>query len=754
MNEQERRIHWIIALVLVGCMVCAFAQEIMPAAPGADDAPVSVASETEPVQVFTPGSEEMIEPLGEPVVSPVPDLEDVPSPESPAVQSEPAPTEVPVAESVEVTASAPEEVPVAAPAEPTAEEVVAPPVEDVVSEGAAPAEFPVEQPGGEELISPEPDVASEPAVAVETPVAVEPEAVAAPVTESVAETVTVEAGPEGTAPLTEAAPATVLPDAVSNAEVSTVGAPEGTAPAAAVPVETAAEPSVDTNVTTELIEIQPEGGDTEEMVEAGAKENLISISLDNVPLQDVMRMFARISGANIVSGTNLQGNITVNLKDVEWQPALRTILDTAGMTLVMKSPGIYSVVSKSEAASAPVTIDTIYLKYTTVTNVLPVIQKMLISSNASVASFASANALVVQETSERLDIIKNVVEHIDKPRPQVFIEAKFVELDDEAIKDLGVNWSSLENYTISAKGLSWSYEENRDWLDSRDDIMTLSDNRTREDIVSHEYDADGRVVAAGSGRVIEDTILQGQDVSRVEESSFIKTVSDARTAVLSASDFALTLSALKQQAGASVVSNPRIVVASGETATIHVGRKDPNYVTKNEAGAAGGTVQTTRELSEDMPFVDTGVQVAVRPVVNTESNITVRITPKLSRVLAASTSSQPGDLPPISSREINSEFNVEAGRTVAIGGLTQTDEAEKVTKIPILGDIPIIGKYLFSHTHSEKSQSEVIIFITIGMAGPETMTVSAGIPSEGRLIHRHLAQQAAGAAAPEKASTK
>ena len=91
---------------------------------------------------------------------------------------------------------------------------------------------------------------------------------------------------------------------------------------------------------------------------------------------------------------------------------------------------------------------------------------------------------------------------------------------------------------------------------------------------------------------------------------------------------------------------------------------------------------------------------------------------------------------------------------MAIGGLTQTDEAEKVTKIPILGDIPIIGKYLFSHTHSEKSQSEVIIFITIGMAGPETMTVSAGIPSEGRLIHRHLAQQAAGAAAPEKASTK
>ena len=199
----------------------------------------------------------------------------------------------------------------------------------------------------------------------------------------------------------------------------------------------------ETNVMTELIELQPEeSGGGSERVKAIAKENLISISLDNVPLQDVMRMFARISGANIVSGTNLQGNITVNLRDVEWQPALRTILDTAGMTLVMKSPGIYSVVSKSEAASAPVTIDTIYLKFTTVTNILPVIQKMLISSNASVAGFPAANTLVIQETSERLDIIKEVVTRIDKPRPQVFIEAKFVELNDEAIKDLGINWQS------------------------------------------------------------------------------------------------------------------------------------------------------------------------------------------------------------------------------------------------------------------------------------------------------------------------
>ena len=94
-------------------------------------------------------------------------------------------------------------------------------------------------------------------------------------------------------------------------------------------------------------------------------------------------------------------------------------------------------------------------------------------------------------------------------------------------------------------------------------------------------------------------------------------------------------------------------------------------------------------------------------------------------------------------RKIQTEFNLESGRTVAIGGLTSTEDREQVNKIPILGDIPIIGKYLFRHTHTEKVQDEVIIFVTVGLASPDALTSSAGIPSEGKLIHRRMAREAA-----------
>lgn len=505
----------------------------------------------------------------------------------------------------------------------------------------------------------------------------------------------------------------------------------------------------------ELIELKPDEGipGRDLARPEAAREGLISVTLDNVPLQDVVRMFARISGANIVSGTNLIGAVTVSLKDVEWQPALRTILDTAGMTLVMKSPGIYSVVSKAEAAAAPVTLDTVYLKFTTVSNVLPIVQRMLISSNSSAAAFPSANAIVVQETSERLASIKEMIERIDKPRSQVFIEAKFVELNDEAIKNLGINWQSLAGYTISAKDLLWSVREDRNYRTGRTETWDQYDQRRRADGVNRAYDIDGIAatemegpvsfqnlsVDGTVGRSIVDTMEQGQDVRLEIEDSFTKTVADARTAVLSAADFQVTLSALKQETGVSVVSNPRIIVASGETAKIHVGRKDPNYVTKQEPGPASGTTITKRELSETLPFIETGVRVSVLPTVNTESNITMRIMPELSRVLEGGLA---GDIPPIITRTIVSEFNLESGRTVAIGGLTSTDDREVVSKVPLLGDIPLIGKYLFRHTRTEKKQDEVIIFVTVGLASAEMLQTSAGIPSEGQLIHRHLAREA------------
>jgi type II secretory pathway component HofQ len=147
-----------------------------------------------------------------------------------------------------------------------------------------------------------------------------------------------------------AAPSVPADPAPPAAVVEPSPAPTVTPAAAAVP---AAEPkpAPATEGALELAAEENKDLAGVEVTEAGA-DNKISITLDNVPLQDVVRMFTRISGANIVSGTNLQGNVTVNLQDVEWEPALKVILDTTGNTLIEKSPGIFTIINKSELAAS------------------------------------------------------------------------------------------------------------------------------------------------------------------------------------------------------------------------------------------------------------------------------------------------------------------------------------------------------------------------------------------------------------------
>lgn len=526
-----------------------------------------------------------------------------------------------------------------------------------------------------------------------------------------------------------------------------------------------------------------------EIEEGPGGEDMITMHLDNAPLADVVRMFSRISGANIVAGTNLQGSVTVSMHDVPWQPALGAILDSVNLVLVEKQNSIYSIISKRDLAPEPVQMETIFLNYTSVSNVVPVVQRMLVATNGSVSAFPSANALVVQETASCLSAIRGTVKQIDKPRPQVYIEAKFIELNDTAIENLGVNWQVLQGYTagVTPSG-TYSKGRVREISDTTVTDASIENRRTRTststlgrsdfrfDSSGSLENSDGSFNASLVGRnaipiVTRDEtaepptfVTELQDIRPVFENSSdsenetiskaIDTVSktssrldsDVTTrllsAILSADELALTLSALKETDGVEVVSNPKIIVANGETARIHVGVNQPN-VTAVPQGDTGD--RFAYALDSALPYIEIGVKLDVTPTVNTEEHITVKIIPELSRKL--------GDLdvggaigisyPITSIRKIETEFQIEGGKTVAIGGLTETNDVDSRNAVPVLGKIPVLGKYLFSHKSTKRVQDEVIIFVTVGMASPNTLGEVSGIPSEASLIHRHLANQAA-----------
>lgn len=532
------------------------------------------------------------------------------------------------------------------------------------------------------------------------------------------------------------------------------------------PAPEVVEPDIveaDVDPDEDLIELDADGSLAEGIDISGGADELITLTLDDVPLQDVLRMFTRISGANIVAGTNLAGRVTVSLRDVAWKPAMEVILDSVGMVLVERSDDIFMVMSRSEMASAPIISDTVFLQYSSVSNLLPVVKQMLISTNASVAGVPGANGLVIQETAARMSTIKETLEKIDRPRPQVFIEAKFVELNDSAMKDIGIDWEVLRGYGVTASGLNRIYTDTRSRTTQdaygtfdttqtqRTDSDTDSRNRAVDNLlgtatadtsissdVNDYLKATSQTIAQTAGRNFEMLSATDDQITFTTLPTFFSET--VQSAILSADDFRVVISALEENGGVSVVSNPKVVVANNETANIHVGRNQPNIVAV-PTGDTGDRFAYT--LDRDQPFIEIGVKVEVTPTVNTESNITVRIKPELSRLLGMQEVGDVGISFPITQiRQIETEFNLKSGNTAAIGGLTETADNENIKKIPLLGDIPILGKYLFSHRHMEEMQDEVVIFVTVGMAQPESISEITGVPAGGRLIHQHLAREA------------
>jgi type II secretory pathway component GspD/PulD (secretin) len=587
----------------------------------------------------------------------------------------------------------------------------------------------------------------------------------------------------------EPAAAAAAPAEPPTAPAAAVALDEPTPPPAPVTVEPAAEPSAPAPA--------PEPGGTDVMPGTIAVGNgsvtgyqdRITISLNDVPLTQVVELFTRLSGANIISTpTNLTGHVTVSLKDVEWKAALDAILDQQGLMLQRKSPDqeMYSIVARPAGTAEPTFIRSFVLKFRRPEQVAEGV-KLLLAPNGQVLH-ASGNMLSVLGTSKQLDDVAKLIEEIDQRVSQVVVEAKFVELNEQAIKDLGINWQVLQGYRLSANNLIWNATESKlitdqnvrqnTTFDRRTTAETWTKDNTRsrtgEDMTQRFYDINGVPYqqqevtaiefppdsgiytavtnltptrsllgglssAIGSGYTLDDGRAVGYDRSHSVLRQDDRSYSDVRSAVLSADEFALTLSALKQNEGADVVSNPKVIVASGDSAAIHVGRKDPEIRAVADDNLGG------RLTYERQDWIETGVKLNVRPIVNTESIISVVITTQLSRVIGYVES---GDVvvknPILSSREISSQFNLPSGQTVAIGGLTETTDHEVVKKVPFLGDIPIIGKYFFTHTHTEKKQDEVVIFVTLALADPENILPGFGLPSQSELVDKRFGQGPSG----------
>lgn len=471
------------------------------------------------------------------------------------------------------------------------------------------------------------------------------------------------------------------------------------------------------------------------------KDEKVTLSLNDVPLSEVVNLFMRLSGANIVaSPTQLTGRVSVNLKEVDWKTALSQILSMHNLELNESAPdsGLYSISPPRAAAAVPLFAKTFELKYARAESITNALAR-LIAPNGSVLHGSGKNVSILA-TQAQIEKASELVDSLDHMIPQVAIEAKFVELNEEAIRNLGLNWSALKNYSVRLETpsrtiheLEYSGRNTTDFSDSTGDspaLMTpLPVSSSASSDVSTYNRNEGTAIIDNSSSSLTRTKTDTTNRNVIDQS--LKSI--FTSTVLSADTFALTLSALQENSGVEVVTNPKVVVSSGEQAKIHIGQRRPNII-KRTTSTTGGTTDVSYEYGTP-EWIEIGTKVGVLPVVNTSSNITVKIEPELNRQVGL-IEPQPGlTFPILVTRRVDSEFVIKSGETVAIGGLTSTEDRDVVKKIPLLGDIPLIGRYLFSHQNREKVQDETIIFVTVSIAEPDKMDSQTGVPSHASLVY-------------------
>ncbi len=606
--------------------------------------------------------------------------------------------------------------------------------------------FSGQAPAQTEITAASPDAALD-AEAAPPAAAVSPSETAEPPADATvrAETIPPSADAAVPAPVPAPPPAALLPVDVPAPEVPPPAM--AAAPPANVEIVSHAD---ETLLDLPLGGLPPNGGEGAAL----PASNFISISLDAVPVPDVVNMFSRISGANIiVAGTYTNLYITANLKNVEWRSALNLALGSVNLSTIEDPSGIIMVVNsemyqqklKQIEETKPLVTRSFILRYMNAVDLVEQIKLLKIlsprgtiitsqskvqhSANMKSSSLATTEIqnpgitteVIVSDIREYVDRVETLIQKLDKREPQVFIEARIIDVVTSDSKKIGFDWSMLDRFGVTAglTDLQWSFSDETEKVNTTDNQDHQYDRRSNVDKVEkfqnlagqpyEKIDDEGNVTPT---RAITDSIDTGRDISA--KRSYLATDTSLETkmgtAFLTVSEASLFLSALKKNSNANMISHPLLIVGNKVEAKIHVGERYPTVFSEKTTDSSGGISRDS--YSEKVEWNDLGLTLWVIPEIDPDANV-VRMTvnPQMSTWVKDITTPQGSVYPVISTRHLSSRVNVPSTHTVVIGGLMEDSKSKKETRVPILGDIPLIG-LLFRHTTDEVDRSNLLIMLT------------------------------------------
>jgi type IV pilus assembly protein PilQ len=451
---------------------------------------------------------------------------------------------------------------------------------------------------------------------------------------------------------------------------------------------------------------------------SGAGHDTLSVDFPDEEIRNILRNVAELFDLNLVIPDTLQGKTSVKLHDVTWRQIFQVVLTPVGYSFV-EDGNIIKIVSNESLTQEPVSTEIFVINYAKASDIQPTLASLVdAAAGGKIVIDARTNSLVITERPSRMKRIRPVIDQLDRPTDQVMIESKFVEISNNDIKNIGVNWSSLSAYHITATpGASGLYSYSNSYGSSANNSSGVSGSTNNSTAVtgttslantatinSGAAPSSSTTIANAAGSTLANSILSGTTVANTIEGGGIS--NNVLSAVFSADQFALVLSALQQLNNSKIVSNPTIVTLNNTEASINVGQQYP--IPEYQFNQQTGTFQV-----DGFQYKDIGIILKVTPQVNARGFIRLTLAPEVSQNQGTTTfgGASGASIPIIGTRKATTQVSLKDGYTMGIGGLISTNFDKSTNKVPLLGSIPLIG-YLFKSDSTNNVVDNLVIFIT------------------------------------------
>lgn len=423
------------------------------------------------------------------------------------------------------------------------------------------------------------------------------------------------------------------------------------------------------------------------------KGRKISLDFQDVEVRTILQILAKESGTNIVASDTVNGKMTLSLKDVPWDQALDLVMQARNLDMRQQG-NIINIAPRDEllakdkaflqAEKEIAELGSLYsqnfqLKYKNVEEFRKILRldeidtnnsrNTLLSNRGSALIDPATNTLIVTDTRSVIEKFRKLIDELDVPAQQVMIEARIVEATDGFARDLGVKFG----YGGTERQTAWGFNSGSGGISAANNGGT------------------GGNIGTSSGRWSVNTNINLPVAAAANSIALVR--------ALSSGALNLELSASEQLSKTKTLANPRVLTQNRQEAKIESGTEIPYQ----DTSTSGNNTTTTTTFKKAVlglvvtPNITPDGQIIMNVKINKDTPIDCRVKNEATKC--------------IQTKNLDTQAMVENGGTLIVGGIYEEENGNTLTKIPLLGDIPVIGN-LFKTRQNSQSRRELLIFIT------------------------------------------